>query len=192
MGKRTYDELWHLKNKENLDPMKVPNLNANFLAKLYGTSPLSQLVKTESEILLIEFHDILPRNRLNIGGNTEFKINLTPKHDTQRMYTQRPSTPIHLKEDLLVELALMQCHCIVTTLPHSKYSSPLFAHSKPSGALPLLIDLRRVNHLISYDYVSHKFQITSADASAHLAGKKFFAKLDCSQAYLAPRKADTL
>ena len=76
-------------------------------------------------------------------------------------------------------------------MPYSKYSSPLFAQRKPSGALRLLIDLRRVNHLIRHDYDSHNFPITTlADASAHLAGKKLFAKLDCSQAYFAVRLAD--
>ena len=95
------------------------------------------------------------------------------------MYTQERPTPIHSREDLLEELDLMQCYGIVTTLPFSKYSSPLFAQRKPSGALRLLTDLRRVNLLIRHDYDSLNFPITTlADASAHLAGKKLFVKLD--------------
>ena len=127
---------------------------------------------------------------MDIGGNTDFTVKLTPEHE-KPMYTQGPPSPIHLREDLFVELALMQYYGVITTLPYSKYSSPLFAQRKPSGALRLLIDLRRVNHLIRHDYDSHNFPITTlADASAHLAGKKLFAKLDCSQAYFAVRLAD--
>ena len=107
------------------------------------------------------------------------------------MYTQSPPTPIHLREDILVELALLQYKGIITTLPYSNYSSPIFAQRKPSGALRLLIDLRRANQLIRHDHDSHIFPITTlADASGHLAGKKLFAKLDCSQAYHALKMAD--
>ena len=146
--------------------------------------------KKEAEKLLVEFIDIFSRHRLDIGGNTDFTVKLSPEHE-KPMYTQGPPTPIHLREDLIVELALMQYYGVITTLPYSKYSSPLFAQRKPSGALRLLIDLRRVNHLIRHDYDSHNFPIpTLADASSHLAGKKLFAKLDCSQAYFAVRLAD--
>ena len=84
------------------------------------------------------------------------------------MYPQGPPTPIHLREDLLMEPALMHYYNgIVTTLPYSRYSSPLFAQRKPLGTLRLFIDLLRVNHLIRHDYDSHNFPITTlADASA--------------------------
>ena len=59
------------------------------------------------------------------------------------------------------------------------------------GPLSHLNDLRRVNHLIWLDYDSHNFPITAgADASAHLSSKKFFAKLDCTQAYHALKMTD--
>ena len=100
------------------------------------------------------------------------------------MYTQAPPTPIHYRDDVLVELALLQYWGVVTTLTYSKYSSPIFAVLKPSGKLRLLVDLRRQNHLIRHDYDNHSFPIpTLADVSAILAGNKFFAKLDCSQAF---------
>ena len=109
------------------------------------------------------------------------------------MYTQGPLTAIHLREDLLVELSLMQYYGIVTNLPFSNYLSPLFAQRKQSGALRFLIDMRRLNLLIRHDYDSHNFPIsTLADASAHLAEKTLFAKLDCSHAYFALRMADPL
>ena len=191
--KRIFDKLFQLKIKGNLSQQKIPNFNANFFTKfICDESILSQLGKTELEKLSIEIHDILSRHRLDIGGNKVFEIKLTPQHD-KPMYTRGPSTAIDLREDLLVELSLMQYFGIVTNLPFSNYSSPLFAKRKQSGALRFLIDNRRVNHLIRHYYDSHNFPIsTLADASAHLAEKKLFAKLDCSHAYFALRMADPL
>ena len=60
--------------------------------------------------------------------------------------------PIHLKEDLIVELALMHKYGIITVLPFPKYASPIFAHRKPNGKLRLLLDLRKINSLIMDDY----------------------------------------
>ena len=109
------------------------------------------------------------------------------------MYIQGPPTPIHYRDEVLVELALLQYWGVITTLTYSKYSSPIFAVRKPSGKLRLLVDLRRINHLIRHDYDNHNFPIaTLADVSTHLAGKKFFAKLDCSQAYHVLQMADPL
>ena len=88
-------------------------------------------------------------------------------------------------------MALRQYYGIITTLPFSKYSSPIFAQRKPSGKLRLLIDLRKINHLLRFDYDANNFPIsTFADAGAHPAGKKLFCKLDCSQAYFALQMAD--
>ena len=92
--------------------------------------------------------------------------------------------PIHLKEDLIVELALMHKYGIITVLPFSKYASPIFAQRKPNGKLRLLVDLRKINTLIADDYtiINHPVS-TLSDAAQHLAGKSLFCKLDCSQAY---------
>ena len=57
----------------------------------------------------------------------------------------------------------------------------------------ILIDLRRVNHLLSHDYVNSNFPISNmTDATNHFAGKKLFCKLDCSQAYHCVQMADDL
>ena len=39
--------------------------------------------------------------------NTDFKVKLTPQHD-ESVYSQNLPTPTNLKDDLLVELALVQ------------------------------------------------------------------------------------
>ena len=99
--------------------------------------------------------------------------------------------PIHLKEDLIVELALMHKYGIVTVLPFSKYASPMFAQRKPNGKLRLLVDLRKINSLIADDYTNNNHPVsTLSDAAQHLAGKSLFCKLDCSQAYHCLTMAD--
>ena len=55
----------------------------------------------------------------DVGYNTELKVKLTPAHDLP-VYVQSVPTPIHLRDEILVELALMQFYGIVTLLPNSK------------------------------------------------------------------------
>ena len=73
---------------------------------------------------------------------------------------------------------------IFTTLPFSKYASPIFAQKKPNGKLRLLVELRKINNLISDDNIYNNHPLsTLVGAAQHMAGKKLFCKLDCSQAY---------
>ena len=97
------------------------------------------------------------------------------------VYVQGHSAPIH---QLLVELALLQDFNIITTVLDSKCSNPTFVHRKASGKMRILIDLRRVNHVLRHDYVNSNFPISNmTNATSHFAGKNLFCKLDCSQAY---------
>ena len=122
--------------------------------------------------------------------NEEFKVKLTPKDDSPA-YSQSLPAPINLKEDILVELAMLHKYGIITTLPFSKYASPIFAQKKPNGKLRLLVDLRKINNLISDDYINNNHPVsTLVDAAQHLADKKLFCKLDCSQAYHCLPMAD--
>ena len=142
------------------------------------------------EDLLVEFHDIFARHRFDIGMNEDFKVKLKPKDDSPA-YSQSLPTPINLKEDILVELALLHRYGIITTLPFSKYASPIFAQKKPNGKLRLLVDLRKINNLISDDYINNNHPVsTLTDVAQHMAGKKLFCKLDCSQAYHCLQMAD--
>ena len=80
---------------------------------------------------------------------------------------------------------------IITTLPFSKYASPIFAQKKLYGKLRLLVDLRKINNLISDDYINNNHPVsTLTDAAQHMAGKRLFCKLDCSQAYHCLQMAD--
>ena len=105
------------------------------------------------------------------------------------MYTQGPQTPIHLRDEFLVELALLQYWAVFISLQYSKYFLPIFVVRKPSGELRLLVDLSFVLYLIRHDYDKHNFPIaTLAHVNTHSAGKK----LDCSQDYHVSQLADPL
>ena len=86
------------------------------------------------EDLLVEYHHIFARHRFDIGMNDEFKVKITPNDDSPA-YSKNLPTPINLKEDILEELALLNRYGILTTLPFSKYASPIFAQKKPNGKL---------------------------------------------------------
>lgn len=191
LEKAIYNQIAAFQKAEKLNPLSSVSDRHEFLQKFnWKESILTDEEKGLVEDLLVEFNDIFARHRLDVGCNKDFKITLTPEHD-KPVYTQGRPTPIHLRDELLIELALMQYYGIIRTLPYSKYSSPIFAQRKASGKLRILIDLRRINHLIRHDYDTHNFPIsTLADAGHHLAGKKYFCKLDCSQAYYALQMAD--
>ena len=189
--KRILTELLTLQELEKLNPQDDPESRRQFLTNFDWTDSMLQPDEIAGiENLLVEFHDIFARHRFDICMNEEFKIKLTPKDDSPA-YSQSLPTPINLKEDILVELALLQRYGIITTLPFSKYASPIVAQKKPNGKLRLLVDLRKINNLISDDYINNNHPVsTLTDAAQHMAGKRLFCKLDCSQAYHCLQMAD--
>ena len=153
---------------------------------------LTEDQRSKVEDLLVDFSDIFAKHRFDVGHNSDLKIKLKPEY-TRPLYTQGSPTPISLRHELTVELDLLHYYGLITTLSHSKYSSPLFAHRKPSGKLRMLIDLRRINHSLKNDYINSNCPISNmTDASNHLAGKSLFTKLDCSQAYHCVQMANDL
>ena len=181
----------NLKELEKLNPLEDEQSRHDFLKNFdWKTSILSAKDKARIEELLVEFHVIFARHRFDIGINEDFMVKLTPK-DESPAYSQSLPTPFNLKEDILVELALLHKYGIITTLPFSKYASPIFAQRKPNGKLRLLVDLRKINNLISDDCVNNNHPVsTLIDAAQHMAGKKLFCQIDCSQAYHCLQKAD--
>ena len=96
------------------------------------------------EELLDELHDFFARHRFDIETKREFKVKLT-QIDDRPAFSQSLPTPINLKDDITVELALLHKYCIITTtLPFSKYASPIFAQRKPNGRLRLLVELQKL------------------------------------------------
>ena len=174
-----------------MNPLENTNSRNQFLSNFdWKNSTLQPEAKQAVENLLVEFHDIFARHRFDIGINAEFKVQLTPL-DNRPAYSQNLAAPINLKDDIPVELALLHKYGIITTLPFSKYGSPIFAQRNPNGKLRVLVDLRKINTLIADDYIYNNHPVsTLMDAAQHMAGKNLFCKLDCSQAYHCLQMAD--
>ena len=171
---RILTELCELQRKEKLNPKDDSESRTEFLKRFDWTDTLlTETEKQAIEGILVEYHGIFARHRMDIGMNTEFKVKLTPKDD-KAVYSQSLPMPVHLKEDLIVELALMHKYGIITVLSFSKYASPIFAQRKPNGKLRLLVDVRKINTLIADDYtiINHPVSTLSllADGGPTLSG----------------------
>ena len=188
---RIYTDFLELKQLEKLNPQDSEASKESILSNFdCSDTTLSQEERQQIEEILIEFHNTFVRHRFDIGTNREFKVKLKP-NDDRPAYSQSLPTPINLKDDITVVLALLHKYRIITTLPFSKYASPIFAQLKPNGRLRLLVDLRKINNLITEDYINNNHPVsTLSDAAQHMAGKKLFCKLDCSQAYHCLQMAD--
>ena len=100
-------ELRALQELEKQNPQDDPECRKQFLANFeWADSTLNPTEIAEIEDLLVEFHDIFARHRFDIGMNVDFKVKLTPK-DNSPAYSLSSPTPINLKEDFLVELAVL-------------------------------------------------------------------------------------
>ena len=188
---RILKELNELNDKEKLNPQENTESRNKFLKRIDWNDTL--LTKTEKQAIedfLVDYHDIFARHRMDIGMNAESKVKLTHKID-KAVNSQNSPMPIYLKEDLIVELALMHKFGIITVLPFSKYASPIFAQKKPNRKLRLIVDLWKINSLISNDDTDKNRPVSAlSDAAKHLAGKSLFCKLDCSQVYHCLQMAD--
>ena len=101
------NELQELEQLEQLNALEDTNSRNQFLSKYNWTDSTLQLdAKQAAEDLLVEFHDISARHRFYNGINTDFKVQLTPL-DNRPAYSQSLPAPINLKDDILVELALL-------------------------------------------------------------------------------------
>ena len=129
--KRIYDEIVALKAREKLEPDKNSEDRKKFLSQFTWENSVFNAEQINIvETLLLKYHRIFARHRLDIGANEEFKVKLTPEND-KPMYTQGPPTPIHYRDEVLEELALLQYWGVITTLTYSKYSSPFLPSVNP-------------------------------------------------------------
>ena len=134
---RIYKELLELQELEKLNPNDNESSRKTFFSNFeWSDTTLSPDKRQEIEEILVDFHDIFARHRFDMGINRDFKVEPTP-NDDRTAYSQSLSTPINLKDDITVELALLHKYGIITTLPFSKYASPIFAQRKPNGRLRL-------------------------------------------------------
>ena len=104
---RSLKELNELKDKEKLSPRESTESRNKIHKRFDWTKTLlTETEKQAVEDILVEYHDIFASHRNDFGTNTEFKVKLTPK-DNKAVNNQSLPMPIHLKEDLIVELAPM-------------------------------------------------------------------------------------
>ena len=79
---RILKELRELQQKEKLNPKDDNESRIKFLNRFDWTNTLlTETEKQAVEDILVEYHDIFARHRMDIGMNTEFKVRLTPKDD---------------------------------------------------------------------------------------------------------------
>ena len=92
-------------------------------------------------------------------------------------------TPIILKDDITVELVLLHRYGSIKTFPLPKYESPIFARRKLNGRLSLngTPQNQQSHHTRLREQQPSSQQIVGC--TKHMAEKKLFCKLDCSQDY---------
>ena len=67
---------------KKLNPQESPESRNNFRKQFDWTDTLlTETEKQAIEDILVDYHDILARHRVDIGMNTEFEVKLTPKDD---------------------------------------------------------------------------------------------------------------
>ena len=138
---RILNEQRELEQLEQLNPREDTDSRDQFLSNFDRTDYTLQLeAKQAVKDLLVEFHDNFAQHRFDIGIKTEFKVQLTCLIN-KPAYSQSFPAPINLKDDILVELALLYKYGIITTLTFSKYAFPIFTQRKPNEKLRLLVDL---------------------------------------------------
>ena len=142
------------------------------------------------EDIFVDYYDTFAKHRKDTGMNTELEVKLTPE-DNKAVHSQSLTKPIHIEEDLIVELSLIHKYGSTTILLFPKYTSPIFAQRKPNRKIRLVVDLWKISTLITDVYTNENQPVsTMSDAAQHQAGNSLFRKLDCSQAYHCLQMAD--
>ena len=91
--RRIYDEIIKLREEEKLDPTADDQHRKEFLVNFqWENSILDERERQQIENLLVKYHNVFARHRIDIGIKTDFKIKLTPKHD-EPVYAQSWPTP---------------------------------------------------------------------------------------------------
>ena len=112
--RRFYDENFKLKSQEVFDPLNNAIDRHTFSDQfLWKNSVFDAKQKSTIDDLFFRHYYIFARHFLDIGCNDEFQVKLTPEHNNL-IYTSA-STPIHYPDEVLVEMALIQYSCVITT-----------------------------------------------------------------------------
>ena len=146
-----------------------------FLRRFDWTDTLLIETKKQAlEVVPVEYHDLFARHRKDIGMNKELKVKVLPKDD-RVLYSQTVPMQIHLKEDSMVEFALMHKYEIITVVLFSKYASPIFVQRKLNGKPRLLVDLRKINTLIADDITNDNHPVSTLSDAAQKLQVNFYS-----------------
>ena len=108
LQREIYDQILQLQRQEKMDPKNNEANKMEFLKKFsWDTCVLNADQKRQREEFLVECHDVFAKQCFDVGYNAELKIKLTPEHPLP-VYVQGPPAPIHLRDEILIELALLQ------------------------------------------------------------------------------------
>ena len=89
---RFLKKLYELKEKDKLNPQGSTESRNNFLKQIDWTDTLvAETEKQAIEDILVDYHDIFARHRMDIWMNPELKMKLTPKDD-KSVYSQSLSS----------------------------------------------------------------------------------------------------
>ena len=161
-------EVRALQQLEQLNPQDNQESRKQFLSYFHcSDSTLYMEARKAIKDLLVEFHEIFTKQRFVMSINNDFKVKLTPI-DEITDYCRSLPTPIKMKEDITVKLALLLKWGFITTLAFSISTSPSFAKGKPNGKLRLFVELGQVKNMISGDYINNIHPVsTLTDAAQH-------------------------
>ena len=130
LHRKIHQTLVSLKTGEKLDPTLDATQRQEFLNHFNLEKTILSLAEREQvEVLLIEFHDVSARHRFDVGGNDHFSVKLTPEHHDP-VYTQSPPTPVHLRKEILHDLAVLEFFGLITTPGFFKILDSPFCTSK--------------------------------------------------------------
>ena len=145
------NEIREIQKIEQLIPQEDLNAQTQILSSFDWTdSSLEPDARQAVEALLFEFHNIFVWYRFDKGINKELEVQHTILND-RPAESQSLLAPINFKDDILLELVLLQWWGIVTTLPFNKKATPIFARRKPNGNICFFVELRKINTLIAHD-----------------------------------------
>ena len=95
---RIFKKPCELQEKEKLNPKDDMESRMKFWQRFDWTDTLlTETEKQAVENIVVDYHDVFARHRMDIGMNNEFKVGFTPKDD-KAVYSQNLPTPIHLKK----------------------------------------------------------------------------------------------
>ena len=133
LKRKFYDSDIALQQRDTIDPQQESGDRETFLQNFDWprSVPTAEQIQ-EMQELLGEYIDNFEKHRFDVGYKTELKVKLAPDHDSP-VYFQCPTTRLHLRDEILVEPALMQYYGIVTLPQIANIVVPFLLNANHQG-----------------------------------------------------------